>query len=258
MTYNKVVIIGSGNVAYHLAKSMVGADLEVRLYARNKELGAEICTAFDLAQIHQLTEICSDELVVLCVNDMAVQKVILDLPPHVAIVYTSGNLSLSSLKQREHLGVFYPLQTFTKGTDLAQGNFPILIESNNLDFQNSLLLLAKKISTQTHVANSEQRRQFHISAVFANNFVNHLWHLSKNRLDQSQLDWNILLPLINESVNKLQKLGPFKAQTGPARRIDNKTIEEQLNLLSQKEHDIYRLLTDSILDTYGKEEKNEL
>ena len=48
---------------------------------------------------------------------------------------------------------------------------------------------------------------------------------------------------INE---KIKTLSPEKAQTGPAVRNDDKTIENHLELLEKKQQLIYKLITQSI------------
>jgi hypothetical protein len=63
----------------------------------------------------------------------------------------------------------------------------------------------------------------------------------------------MLNPLIKETVNKLDYLAPFDAQTGPAKRNDVKTMESHLNLLKNKNNqDIYSLLSKLIGEKYGQ------
>jgi hypothetical protein len=52
--------------------------------------------------------------------------------------------------------------------------------------------------------------------------------------------------LIQETSEKIKTLSPEKAQTGPAIRHDDKTIENHLELLEKKQQTIYKLITQSI------------
>jgi hypothetical protein len=85
-----------------------------------------------------------------------------------------------------------------------------------------------------------------------NNFVNHLYYLGNKICEENNIPFEILHPLIKETSNKLEELSPFNAQTGPAKRNDKQTMEKQLALLPKKSKEIYTLLSNSILETYGK------
>jgi predicted short-subunit dehydrogenase-like oxidoreductase (DUF2520 family) len=55
-------------------------------------------------------------------------------------------------------------------------------------------------------------------------------------------------PLIRTSVEKLDHLTPAQSQTGPAVRHDTQVIDSHLAMLDGDKRDIYRLLTDSIIN----------
>ena len=66
-------------------------------------------------------------------------------------------------------------------------------------------------------------------------------------------EFDLLKPLILETARKVQDMSPFKAQTGPAKRNDKKTIKKHLKALDNKHHKaIYELLTESIKHTHGR------
>ena len=71
-----------------------------------------------------------------------------------------------------------------------------------------------------------------------------MYTIAKEITDKSKIDFNILKPLISETVNKIYKLDPKVAQTGPAIRGDNKTINKHLLVLKSKKHkELYELIT---------------
>ena len=95
---------------------------------------------------------------------------------------------------------------------------------------------------------SEQRKQLHIAAVFACNFSNHMFAIADKILTQSNIDFKLLLPIINQTVKKLNKNKASEVQTGPAKRKDKKIIESHIKKLSDKEtKEIYKLISDSIM-----------
>jgi predicted short-subunit dehydrogenase-like oxidoreductase (DUF2520 family) len=98
---------------------------------------------------------------------------------------------------------------------------------------------------------SQQRRAIHLAAVFACNFSNHMMANAQELLRESELDFSILKPLIEETVEKALEVGPDNAQTGPAVRGDEKTLEKHRNLLENHARllEIYNLVSQSIQDT---------
>ena len=93
-----------------------------------------------------------------------------------------------------------------------------------------------------------------MAAVLANNFSNHLIFLAQDYLSSSGLPGESLNPLLEETFSKALKIGAYNAQTGPARRGDEDTISKHLALLdSPTLRNVYRQLSDSIIETYSKE-----
>ena len=70
----------------------------------------------------------------------------------------------------------------------------------------------------------------------------------------NQVPFAILEPLIAETAAKIQTLKPLDAQTGPAKRHDQKTIDSHLDFLKSDviKQSIYKTLTQSIQND-GKE-----
>jgi len=112
--------------------------------------------------------------------------------------------------------------------------------------------LAQTISKNSYYINSNQRKNLHVSAVFINNFVNHLYFIGNQICEENKVPFEILRPLIKETASKIETLTPFDAQTGPAKRNDTKTLKKHEAMLSKNQKEIYKLLSQSIYKTYGK------
>ena len=107
--------------------------------------------------------------------------------------------------------------------------------------------IAKSISKNTHAISGEQRKALHVAAVFVCNFTNHLYQIGNEICWKNSIPFEILQPLIKETVEKIQSLSPSKAQTGPAVRNDQKTIEKHIDFLTnENQKEIYKILTKSI------------
>ena len=152
-----------------------------------------------------------------------------------------------------HLGVFYPLQTFTKNRIVNMKEVPFFIEATNKRFGDLLVDLASVISDNVNIATSEERSKLHLAAVFVNNFTNHILHQAKMYSDDNDVNFSHLMPLLSETIHKVKNHNPKDVQTGPAKRGDEQTIRHQMKNLEGDALAIYTLLTDSIKKTHLEE-----
>ncbi len=248
----KIGIIGSGNVAQHLIvafqKSIYeGAEIQITtVFSRQK-------TA--LSNLLDSNIICSDwdnlkeaDIYLIAVSDSAIAEVSDKIPfKNKLVVHTSGAVSIEAINQNNRKGVFYPLQTFSKNVELDFNTIPICIECENTADLELLIKVANSISESVYEINSEQRIALHVAAVFVNNFTNNLYKIGNDICIENKIPFEIVLPLIKETAEKITRLSPLDAQTGPAIRNDEETINSHLAFLTnENQKNIYKLLTQSI------------
>lgn len=249
----KVIILGGGNLAVHLAKVMLKTAEVSLVQVYNRSISAIRKFEKMVAITDDLNKLKKADLYIICVSDNAIETISSKINgENSLIVHTSGSTPLAVLNSHKRHGVFYPLQTFSKRRKVKFSKIPICLESNNSDDLKLLSDLARKISKSTYYINSEQRAQLHSAAVFVNNFVNHLYHIGNEICTEHTIEPSILQPLIEETAKKAARFSPYNAQTGPARRGDKITIEKHLKKLSKNQQEIYKLLSRSIAKTYGK------
>lgn len=243
-----VNIIGSGNVAQHLISVFQQTENIVlqQVFARKSENINHLVSADKIT--NQYSDIKPADITIISVTDDAITEVSSQLTfENQLVVHTSGSMGLDSLNTKNRRGVFYPLQTFSKAKAINFKMVPICLETENESDYSILETLAKAVSDKVFKINSEQRQSLHVAAVFSCNFVNHLYQLGKEICDKNQVPFEILLPLIQETADKISTLSPLEAQTGPAKRNDQKTIEKHLSFLDdENKKTIYQLLTRSI------------
>jgi predicted short-subunit dehydrogenase-like oxidoreductase (DUF2520 family) len=248
-----IAIVGCGNVAYHMGKNFSAAGVLVnQIFCRKSkeaELLAKLCNA---EQIDKLDQIQAD-IVIICTKDDAVLSIIQELKSNQSIIYTAGSIAINDITDKKNVGVLYPLQSLRKDKTIDFKNIPLLIEANNSNFLKKIKLLASKISDSVVEVNSDDRIKYHIAAVYLNNFVNHLAVVSKIHLDQNGLNWELMKPLIKQTMNALLSEDPYYLQTGPAIRNDRSTIEKHLILLNEEFHNLYRLISTDIYKTHNNE-----
>jgi predicted short-subunit dehydrogenase-like oxidoreductase (DUF2520 family) len=256
----KVVIIGAGNVAHHLGVAIKNAGLDIlQVYSRTIEsarsLGAKLKVDF-ISDSSQISE--KADLYLVAVKDAHIKTIVAKLNMVGGVIaHTSGSISMNELSNsgKNSIGVFYPLQTFTISRTPNISEVPFFIEATSTTFSNQLIQLASVISDNVSLATSEERKKMHVAAVMVNNFTNHILLHAKKYSDENDIDFNHFLPLLSETVNKLASNTPFDAQTGPARRGDSKTVSDHINLLEGKTKEIYTLLSESIKQTYSKNDE---
>lgn len=241
-------IIGSGNVAYHLLHALKNSahykiqNVAVRSLEKAKKFIDQSVITTDISALTK------PDITIISVSDNAIKEVCDALPYHESlVVHTSGTTAMQILNNKNRKGVFYPLQTFSKNKAINFKEVPLCLEAEYETDLQELKNLAKDLSDNVFEISSEQRKSLHVSAVFVSNFVNHMYHIGHAICHDNDIPFNILIPLIKETANKITYLTPEQAQTGPAIRHDDKTTSAHETFLTNKTYkEIYKLITKSI------------
>ncbi len=195
------------------------------------ELAATIpgCRALPLADA--LVALPPADVYLLALPDAAVAAVLAAAawPAGAVVAHLAGALPLAVVRENASSvrgGVFYPLQTFSPGRLINWPTVPVFIEATDADTEARLLALAGSLGGQPVVLASAQRLRLHLAAVWASNFTNHLLGVADALLAEAGLPFELLHPLVRETVNKALAAGssPFGVQTGPAHRHDAATL----------------------------------
>jgi predicted short-subunit dehydrogenase-like oxidoreductase (DUF2520 family) len=251
METQKIVILGCGNVASYFAdRFMLMNHTIIQVYHPDLQKAAAFAKPYQAQSIAILSEINKDvDMYFIAVKDSAIEAIADEISKVKGIVvHTSGAVKIDALNKHARAAVFYPLQTFTKGIKTANQDFPLLIESKEKADEKYLEQLGVSMGLQVHFINSNQRTEIHLAAVFAANFSNHCIKIAFDLMASDHHTPEMLLPLIKESIHKLNYITPAKAQTGPAIRHDDVTIEKHLNMLNNDASLklLYELLTKNI------------
>ncbi|MBS1488057.1 MAG: DUF2520 domain-containing protein [Bacteroidetes bacterium] len=257
-----ISFIGSGNVAWHLAPALDNAGFVVKeIFSRNHRHAALLTERLYQAEVKATLDFSTSQsaVFIIAVNDDSIREVAREiiLPEKALLAHSSGSVPLDELQfaATSDIGVFYPLQTFSKTKKIDFQSVPIFIESANSETEKILTTLAKAISHQVKRITSEERKALHVAAVFASNFTNHMLALGEVIAQKNNLDFEWLKPLITETINKCLQTSPREAQTGPARRGDLETLEKHMAFLHDDPHvaEIYQLISQHIIDQYHED-----
>lgn len=250
---------GAGRVAEALCKELFHAGFRIDMIASESEVSgrslADSCKAVWSADL-LFPE--STKIIIVAVPDHRLNSVLdkIKCAAGTLVVHTAGSFGTDIFPEHiEHKGIFYPLQTFSKGRKVSFVNLPFLLESSDEESSAILRNIAESIHGKVHFVDTEKRRMLHLAAVFVCNFTNHMLTLGKEVTLKTGITFEILAPLIKETISKAMDSGPENSQTGPAVRHDKNTIEKQLELLSfSKElQRIYNEMTISIIQYYNKQ-----
>ncbi len=252
----RIGIVGSGNVAHHLAHAFYfHPEINFNaLYTRNKKTGRVLADAVQVQFIEKIEDLAKQtDVIIVCASDDSIESIAEHLTTDKQIIcHTSGVVPIDALKKAsKNYGSFYPLQTFTKTREVDLKEVPFLIDGSNDLTKEVLVQLASLISNKVSELDDSKRRKLHVAAVMVNNFSNHLFALTKEYTTSLDLDFDLLKPLMQETVLKALAQNPKDIQTGPAKRKDKKTISQHQEMLQDpKLKELYSWFTESIEKYY--------
>ena len=147
----QIAIIGSGNLAEALARAVAAADglHLVQLFARNAARGGEVAALARTEWTDDPRRLARADLYLIAVSDRAVGEVAarLPIPDGAAVAHTAGSVPLAALPERfARRGVFYPMQTFTRGREVDFGEIPVFIEASSPALCDELEAFARRLS----------------------------------------------------------------------------------------------------------------
>lgn len=247
-----IVLIGAGNVGYHLGKQLKECGLNlVQIFSREEAKAKRLSEAIQVPFVTDLRQVITDaDLYILAVNDGAIATVADQLKiDNSLVVHTSGATPSTVLAPYfQRFGIFYPLQTFSisKAVDFEQ--IPICVDASNESDKALLSQIGQQLRSKVYLIDDHQRAILHIAAVFVNNFTNYLFQIGYNILKKENISFDLLRPLIQETAEKVQVHIPLEMQTGPAIRKDEATIERHLEYLEHYPmyQELYYILTERI------------
>lgn len=261
----RIVFIGAGRLASNVAPSLKQAGHNIlQVYSRTLTSAENLAAEVGAEAITDLSDVKGGaDVYIFAVTDSSLpalaegvgaslrrQNVAAD---SYAFLHTAGSVSMSVFTDcAAHYGVFYPMQTFSKGRRVSLFEVPFFIEGNDDHTMQTAQSLAQTVSSKVYALSSEGRKHLHLAAVFACNFANHCYQLSAELLEKHHIPFEVMLPLIDETAAKVHSLPPVEAQTGPAVRFDRGVMQAQLQLLADSDFHarIYDLMSQSIHHSY--------
>jgi len=233
-------MVGAGNLATHMARALVYAGNElVQVYSRTADSAVVLSRLLGCEAVTDVGDIVDDaELYVLAVKDSALESVAAEVcrgRERAVFVHTAGSMPISLFAPyARRYGTIYPMQTFSKTKQVDFSEIPCFIEASD---DATLMLLhdvCSQISSKVFRLTGDDRAFLHLAAVFACNFANHCYDVASRILSERGIGFDVMLPLIEETAEKVRRMTPSEAQTGPAVRFDRNVMDKHLALLADK------------------------
>ena len=243
-----IVLIGQGNVATNLHHAFALKGLRTRMVSSRE--GLDSLPAADV-YIYAVR----DEALLQVVQKIAEES---QKPANTHLrtalhLHTSGTMPISVFGDAlPHAGIMYFFQTFSKAKlidDFSQ--IPVFVEGKQIDDLSAIFTLAQTLTPRVYEASQHDRERLHVAGVFANNFTNHMYAIAADILKDTHIPFQVLLPLIDQTAEKIRHLSPHDAQTGPAKRHDEQVMNHHLSLLTTPEQkQLYTLISQMIMQNH--------
>lgn len=254
----RIAVIGSGNVATHLSGGLAAAGSEI-VCVCSPTLAHARRLADRFAGCHAVDSLASlpldADLYLISTVDNAVATIAKEMP-HVAglVAHTSGSVPLAALAPASAMtAVIYPLQTFSRKVAVRLDDIPFFTEASTAEAHAFADRVAGLLSPKVYHADSSHRKKLHIAGVLSCNFANYLWDRTSDILNGAGYSFDVVRPLIEATLRKAVEVGPHAAQTGPAMRGDRAVIDSHIASLDPSTAEIYRILTEAIIDSHKKQ-----
>lgn len=252
----KFSIIGTGNTAWFLAKRLTNTGHTcVGIYGRNQQAVQTLADTISCPAYSPVAGIKDDaDCCIIAITDHAIMEVANQLSfTNTVLVHTAGSVGINVLSPAaQHYGVLWPVYSITKTALPVHRNIPAVCEASDPKAEAIIATLAGSFSDKLFLLDTEQRSWLHLSAVLSNNFTNHLFAICEKIAAEKHIPFSLLLPIINQTVERLNTGAAYEMQTGPAKRGDNTILNKHEDMLQNHPdwQDLYKAISLSIEKMY--------
>lgn len=263
----RIGFIGAGRVGFTLGKYMKEHGAEVTgYYSRTSEHAEEAARFTDTEVYDDPDKLIKDsDYIYLTVSDNAIEPLFRELDAKYDLTgktfcHTSGAMSSKAFADSKHEVYGYSVHPNFAVSDklISYLNFQnafITIEGSHQHL-GEIVEFYRDIGLHVGVISAESKPKYHAASVFASNFVCGIYGTAIRLLTEcgfsDESAHMALKGLFLGNATGVAERGPVAQLTGPAERCDTKTINKHLEVLSDQDAELYKLLTSETL-TLAKE-----
>lgn len=247
----QVVIIGSGNLAWVLAKSLVSVKFQIKqVYSRNLSAAEALIKEVGGEAVDTIKAIQKDaDIYFMAVSDKAISAVAAQLDVgDKPVCHTSGTVSKEVIGCcSSAYGVFWPMKMLRKSMD-SLGESNIVVDASTPIALDLITSVAAKFTNRVIQANDIKRQKMHYVATLTANFSNCLYSMGAEFCEKENIDFELFYPIIQETATAIRTASPHSLQAGPAFRGDMETLALHRSFITDNSLflDVYNVLSDSI------------
>jgi predicted short-subunit dehydrogenase-like oxidoreductase (DUF2520 family) len=251
MTFN---IIGTGNMAWFLAGKLAAAGhICLGIYGRNSAAAQTLADTLHCHAYNTFDNIKEADACIIAVSDHVIDSIATQLSfKETVVLHTAGAVNANILSGTSpHYGALWPIYSIIKSNPVDNKNIPIAWEGSTERAQNIIETIGKSISGNLFMLSSDQRKWLHLSAVLCNNFTNHLFTISEELCNTRNIPFELLYPLILQTIERILEKSPYELQTGPAKRGDEMIMNSHADMLQNADwQEVYKAMSHSIQNMY--------
>ncbi len=254
----KVSIIGAGKAAWFLAERLRRSNIAVyQVYNRTATRGQILCDAYGAEYVPDIQKLDTDiDALFFAINDSLIDDLaeVLVWSTSTLLISLSGSRDISTLPSPEHWSVMWPIYSLMAGS-AEKDDIPLVLDT---PAEPSLVelthTLADALSKNQYILNQEKRLMAHLSAVFANNFVNFINKEMFLIMKHAELDTDMMQDIMKSTLGYSLEHKQDSVLTGPAVRHDEDTIQHHIESLAYDPtlQKLYQNITQSIIDKTEK------
>ena len=244
----KVTLIGAGNMAHWLVYAMRNAGVRIsQVYSRQYSHAEALAEKAGAVAIDNIKDLLPDrDLYIFSIKDDSYDNLLQQLPFRLPLAaHTAGSLSMRIFEPyAESYGILYPYQSVNKDMDFKGVVVPLCVEASNTTAEDELFAFAQRLTSVVQKLDESQRMVLHRAAIFGCNFTNAMYSIAYDIMQEHHIDWQMIMPLLQNTMEKVKTMNPHEAQTGPAQRGDQNVIQFHLDALQDELlKEIYKVMT---------------
>ncbi len=257
-------IIGAGKLgsALAMALSKIGFCI-CGVYSKSVQSSKLLCDKLDIERENSIeATVQNSDVIFLSVPDNGIDSIASKIASYIdkeaiekkIFLHLSGALTSEVLKPLEDLGAFtgsfHPIQTFADRDTGWQKLFNCFFGfegcSGTIKFVETIV---EKLNGRIIPISREQKSLYHAAACIISNYTVTLFHIMHQLLLRTGMEEDVatkaFLPLLQNTVDNIERLGHANALTGPISRGDHKVVAKHIDALEKETPQfqaVYRVL----------------
>lgn len=255
----RVGFIGCGKVGLSMAKYFKYRSIEISGFyigSHTDNTNAKFKVYNDLQSF-----INENDVIFITVTDRAISDVWKGLEnidiDFKTICHCSGSLSseifINADKHNAYTCSIHPILPFetteVSVSEISKAYFTI---EGNIKAVKNISTILDLCNNPYYIIEGKNKIKYHAAACFASNFVVALCQKSAELMCQCGFEYDAavkaLTPLIISNINNICNKGIYDALTGPVERNDVFTVKNHLQVLNEKDSNLYKMLTEILVN----------